>query len=127
MPDGWPQESEAQKTFREIVDISVIPEGLLSLFAEMLSVLSRVILRKRRLFIRCLSGRFLSKYLVSVSWGFCENDREENQAFIGFSTPFLRKNRNFLMKPIESWIRDIFNGDYSCKAGLAERKEEKER
>jgi len=131
---GWmaSKKSEAQKTFREIVDISVIPEGLFEPFCRDVIHFIQSYSEKKEAIYTLFKREVLSKYLVSVSWGSVrETIGERNKAFYRLFNALSTEEQKLLNeRPIESWIRDIFivPGDYSCKAGFSgKRKEEKEK
>lgn len=130
---GWmaSKKSEAQKTFREIVDISVIPEGLFEPFCRDVIRFIQSYSEKKEAIYTLFKREVLSKYLVSVSWGSVrETIGERNKAFYRLFNALSTEEQKLLNeRPIESWIRDIFivPGDYSCKAGFSgkERKKKK--
>ena len=131
---GWmaSKKSEAQKTFREIVDISVIPEGLFEPFCRDVIRFIQSYSEKKEAIYTLFKREVLSKYLVSVSWGSVrETIGERNKAFYRLFNALSTEEQKLLNeRPIESWIRDIFivPGGYDCRTGFNRKsKEEREK
>lgn len=111
------RKSEAQKVFRRITDVSVVPENLLQAFyRDVVAFVSDDLCEERKSFA-AFKRDILSKYVVSVSWAVAKEAVTKGaKAFHRlFNLASSYEQELFGKYPLQSWLDNVFvvPGDYS--------------